>query len=240
MKALSGDCFPSLLITWGYFTELSCSCHRRVTGPCQDEHKSRSGTCTQDQQKLRPINASPTGPSTAPTGNAGRQKFWQRLLPAKHYISPPAQRWPRSRLSLTEGWSLKQHQGLDDTFAPEYAHVGMDIYDFGHFTLPSGAEGEQLRQKLLEYYALKILKVYRVTPLPSPQTDMQMTMIGQYPALYWKPDTSYPGLQQGHRWRQWCLFANGHVFLILSSANEANWPRISKDVDTMVASFSAQ
>ena len=141
---------------------------------------------------------------------------------------------PFFSVDLSSDWML-QDRGLYIWYAPHDLKFGMDVYYMGHYTIPSGDGSAVFKDKVLKFVATRVLEVYKVEPLPSPDKDMRFVdidgEIGR--ALLWEPEE---GLHD-RVWRQWAFLVDGHAFIIENAAVPDNKDRVFSAVDKMLPTF---
>jgi hypothetical protein len=135
---------------------------------------------------------------------------------------------PAFGVTLADGWR-REDRGAYVWHAPKDQDFGMDIYDYGHFTIAK--DDAELATKIRTYYAVK-----SVANWPDAPTEKQMSLVkvGDNDALYLKTDTPRPG----GVWRQWSLFVDGNAYLIVSALPKDRENDLVPAIEKMVATFT--
>jgi hypothetical protein len=139
----------------------------------------------------------------------------------------PNTREPSFGVTLADGWR-REDRGAYIWHAPKDLEFGMDIYDYGQFTIAKG-DGD-LPKKIREYFA-----VANISDWPNPPTvdQMSITKVGETDALYLKIDTPRPG----GVWRQWSMVIEGHAYLIVSAMPKEREKELVPAIEQMVQTF---
>ena len=141
----------------------------------------------------------------------------------KVVLSEPAQPLPFT-LTLAEGWT-SEDRGRSLFTRPEYAPVGMDVYLLGTY---SDVDENKIR-------AEQALKMAHDLRPEATVADMRTVTVDGAEALYYE---THP--IPNRFWRQWVFFKNHRCYLIISSCEPKIAVRLGREVDQMLASFSAR
>lgn len=141
-------------------------------------------------------------------------------------LAPPAMPLPFT-FQLAPEWVSEDRGGYVFT-RPPYAPAGMDIYLLGTYSF----EDQDGYRKIRAEQALKSAQSLRPEATLS---DMERVTVDGAEALYYETRPL-----PNRFWRQWVFFRGQRCYMIVSTCEPRLEVRMKKEVDAMVASFSAR
>lgn len=152
---------------------------------------------------------------------------WDNNLNQWHFVPRKEGAESMFTLQIAQDWR-SESRGRYMWYAPTNAPMGMDVYVFGpfwHADEPGTATAAQLRN----HYAELSLENHPERPKAD---DMRVIPVAGFDSVFFECEAN-----RGIRWRQWCFFAESHVFLIVSAIDPQNVETLPPQVDAMIASF---